>query len=78
MVNMDGFSWYTFVFIRVGGNARENIGTETFILASKPVPPNMVTPVEAHYLKAWSPHCDLAVELNIVSNGPFQLKKKVI
>lgn len=63
------------VFLRVAGNARDNLGAEPFILASKLIPPNVLTPVEAHYLKAWSSHFNLALELNILSSGPFNQMK---
>jgi hypothetical protein len=46
--------------MQVGGNARDNFGAETLKVAVVLVIANVVTPAEAHYLKAASPHCDLA------------------
>jgi hypothetical protein len=48
------------VLLGVCGDARNNSGSETLKVAVVLVITNVVTPAEAHYLKASSSHCDLA------------------
>lgn len=66
------------VFIGVCGDARDNLGADTFEVAVVPVIANVVTPVEAHYLKASCSHCDLAGEFDASLAASFLTEKRVI
>lgn len=64
------------VFLGVGGDARDNFGAETIEVAVVLVIANVVTPAEAHYLKASSSHCNLAGQFGAASAAPFNRKKE--
>lgn len=64
------------VLLWVGGDAGDNFGAKTLKVAVEPVVANVVTPAEAHYLKASSSHCDRAGQDGSPSVAPFNRKKE--